>query len=166
MPHVEGPLNGDRWLLVRSLRLAALADAPRALDGSYDEEASWTEREWRHFVAGQMVFVLFNHELPSGVVLIAPESDDDVAVMSGCWIAPEVRRRGLLRELFTALDADHRFSWNHYELEVWEDNSAAIAAYNRLGFTPSGLRGSTPEPLSRGWVQLLRERPRLGQGRY
>ena len=111
------------WPLERiGLRSMVLSDGPSGVRG-----AAWDERDP-------------SLNLPSGSALAA-SWDPDIARRYGAAAAVEARRKGVARALMEAgLAAARQAGAGACFLEVAIDNPAAIALYERLGFSRAGLR--------------------------
>jgi len=142
-------LSPDDWQVWRSLRLAALADAPGAFGSTL---AAWTghgdtEQRWR----GRLATVALNvcltvEDQPAGMVsATAPDREGAVELIS-LWVAPFARGRGVGD---AALDCV--VAWAHAEfgdvsvvLSVKTANTPAIQLYGRHGFTDAGPSPDDP----------------------
>jgi ribosomal protein S18 acetylase RimI-like enzyme len=145
--------------LLRDLHVRMYADAPDAFSETLAQAQAMTALDWQqraqHYAEG-----------PDAVAFVAVESDaacgfiagfvgrwregslraDDVATvtMAKAWVDPAWRRQGLGRALTEAVASwakDKRAKI--LEVQVTENNAAAVAFYSKLGFTDTGRR----EPL-------------------
>ncbi len=143
--------------LVRATRRRSLADAPDAFWTTEAEEVAEPRETWHSRLAatdGITVVAIDDDADPAdpgrglGLAFGRPHHDrPGQAGLYGMWVAPEARRTGLggalIRVVISwARDAGHR----QLLLEVADTNTAAIAAYRSLGFTPTGRRGAMPAP--------------------
>lgn len=137
-------LTPDDWRLWRELRLAALADAP---DAFLSRLADWqgagdTEARWRARVGAPGVgcFVAMLDGRPCGMVSGSADRDGEpVTWLESVWVRPEARGRGVLDRLVSTVAAAAREAGhNAVQLEVRASNARAAAAYERLGFRPTG----------------------------
>ncbi len=141
--------EGDGALL-RDVRLRALQDAPYAFSSWFGREADRGPEFWEGRVAESALG-------ESGVVFAAVEGgrslgtaggyfadeDREVATLSGMWVDPDARRRGLARELLEAVAAWARDSGaRRLRLVVTECESSgpAAALYRERGFVETGER--------------------------
>ncbi|MFD7653136.1 GNAT family N-acetyltransferase [Actinosynnema sp. NPDC059797] len=133
-PAVEvRPLGGDEWALWRSLRLAALREAPHAFTSRYEDWASVSEARWRQRLSGWLNVVAV---LDGGHVGMASGKDGDPVLMASLWVAPAARGRGVGDALVEAVVA-----WaapRSVELSVSAGNDRARALYLRHGFVEVG----------------------------
>jgi len=142
-------LSPDDWQVWRSLRLAALADAPGAFGSML---AEWTgdgdtEQRWRGPLAKVALNVLLTLEDQSAGMVSATAPDREGAVeMISLWVAPFARGHGVGD---AALDCV--VAWAHAEsggvsvvLSVKADNTPAIQSYGRHGFTDAGPSPDDP----------------------
>lgn len=87
---------------------------------------------------------------PNDTTLVAFEADKAVGFLS-CWciageaeinnvcVLPDHRRKGIAKAMFDKL-AELLPDAQSWVLEVRESNTAAIALYESLGFSPAGVR--------------------------
>lgn len=149
---------------LRALRLAALAQSRPALYGDLAEEAAHPPGHWEQRIA-----------LPGRATLVAVLDGDDVGLLhcgpptwdttadprefdlGGTWVAPAVRGRGVSDALVTAALRHARNSGAlAVTLWVFESNPAAVGAFARHGFRPTGRDGSDD-----GGVRYLQYRNEL-----
>ncbi len=95
----------DDWLVLRTVRLAALADAPAAFGSSYAREVAFDESQWRRRIAGSASFVAFAANEPVGIVTgiadeAAPADERHVVSM---WVRADARGTGVAATLIQAV---------------------------------------------------------------
>ena len=135
----------DDWPLWREVRLAALAEAPHAFGSTlaqWQGEGDHPER-WRARLAteGSHHVLALTEGRPVGMASGMPTDDPGAAELMSMWVSPTVRGQGA-GDLLIA-DVEHWARERHLEtlrLAVFPDNTAALALYQRAGFTPSGER--------------------------
>ncbi len=140
-------LAPDEWHVLRSSRLRALRDSPRAFTSHYLIEARWREREWRHRLAAARWVVAIDSGIVIGIAALADgEPSHEEPHAESIWVAPTHRRRGVFGSLVEALAEEGRRLGLH-ELLLWvlEDNTVARLAYTQLGFRPTGERQLAPD---------------------
>ena len=129
------PTTAEDWELVRSVRLAALREAPYAFRRTYEEASQNTEEVWRQQAGDRtalgMPCVTFVAVRPDGTGAgMAVGIDDGTKVhVVAVWVAPEERGTGLFDRLMDAVTG-----WAPREvltLTVAEGNDRAFAAYRR-----------------------------------
>lgn len=135
---------------VRAIRLRALADSPEAFWTTLAEAAAMAPETWRARLTD-----------PAGATFLAVRDGAEVGLvygfthhvlldeagLYGMWVAPEARQVGVGRLLMKAVIAWARDSgYPQLRLEVADANTAAVATYRALGFTPTGRRGAMPAP--------------------
>jgi ribosomal protein S18 acetylase RimI-like enzyme len=143
---VAGP---DAWEVVRTLRLAALADAPDAFCATHDAEAALTEADWRDRLARPDVdsLVAWVGDDPAGVTVVEPWEDGEVAGVGTVWVTPAARGLGVGDALLTlAVDVARRRGYRRAALEVGDHNAPAQRLYARHGFTATGRTSTMPPP--------------------
>jgi ribosomal protein S18 acetylase RimI-like enzyme len=136
-------LSGDDWGQLRDLRLRALKESPNAFLATYEEQANWTDHDWRQEVSRGDWLVRVVVGRPVALLGATPEADisESERYLSYLWVAPSDRRRGVARELVLAMlarlrAAGVRRAW----LWVLGENAAARLLYERLGFVSTGER--------------------------
>ncbi|GAA1274226.1 GNAT family N-acetyltransferase [Saccharothrix xinjiangensis] len=127
------PLEADEWALWRSLRLAALREAPDAFTSRYEDWASASEARWRQRLSGWLNLVAALDGEHVGMVGCGA---GDPAPVVSLWVAPRARGRGVGDALVAAVVA-----WaapRSVELGVAAGNDRARALYLRHGFVEVG----------------------------
>lgn len=149
----------------RELRLRALQDNPEAFGSSYELELELGTDAWERFAEGseraltEIVFVAEEGAWLGMAGGYLQQDDPTVAGLWGMWVAPEARRRALGSHLADAIAAWARARKAlRLDLSVTNRAEAAVALYERLGFTPTGEReplASDPEVLKIGLSRVL-----------
>ncbi len=145
--------------LLRELHLRMYADSPHAFGESLAEAQAmpmerWEGRARKLAEAGEAVgFVAMQGDRAVGFIagLVGQYRDGaihsdprDTVTMARAWVDPQSRRSGIGRALAQAVE-----SWacdkgaEMLEVQVTENNGAAIEFYKKLGFVDTGRR----EPL-------------------
>jgi ribosomal protein S18 acetylase RimI-like enzyme len=131
---------GD-WHVLRTIRLRALADSPRAFTSHYLREARWNEHEWRRrFDVTRWIVAVDDGEVIglAGLVDCHPEDPHHI---ESIWVAPTHRNRGVFRVLLDSMiEIARRAGLTELWLWVLEDNPGALDVYERLGFERTGER--------------------------
>jgi GNAT superfamily N-acetyltransferase len=144
-PHVDvRPTAPADWQTWRSMRLAALADAPTAFGFTLEQALSMPEEHWRDWWTehgGTALRALaWVGAQPAGMIACqvyrGPDSEPDLTAM---WVDPRFRGSGVADALVTAAkrwarDAGHQ----RIRLGVTVGNEGARRLYLRHGFVPSG----------------------------
>ena len=147
-------LHPDDWALARTVRLAALADAPDAFASSLERERAKTEQDWRETLGPDRgVRALAEVDgAPAG--LIGAFSRGDHGEVVWMWVDPRVRGSGVGESLVAfALDWCARGGLP-CRLWVVEGNDPARRLYQRLGFVLTGASQPVPNDPSRVEVQF------------
>jgi ribosomal protein S18 acetylase RimI-like enzyme len=142
------PLRADEWPLLRELRLRALADAPEAFASTHAQEAAAPERMWRERATGgpEIVTLLAttgpegDGSAPAGMTTVRLEGGQPPrGHLLGMWVDPAHRGLGVAGELIDAAAGWAR-ARGATELVLWvvDGNAAALRAYRRAGFGPTG----------------------------
>ncbi|MCY1013959.1 GNAT family N-acetyltransferase [Nannocystis pusilla] len=137
--------EGER---LRTVRLAALGDAPDAFGGTLAEAAVRRADEWRQQLVELPTFVAELAGRDVGMVrAVRHKVELDTGELLSMWIAPTARGQGVGDALVDAVVAWARAEGlRRLVLEVGDANAAAIALYARNGFVPTGVTGSLPPP--------------------
>jgi ribosomal protein S18 acetylase RimI-like enzyme len=130
------------WRTLRDTRLRALRDSPHAFASRYDDELHWNERQWRRMFDDATWIVAREAGNVIGLArLVGEPAEFSARHAESIWVAPERRRRGVLRSLMQALvEIEHRRGITDIFLWVLEDNYEAQQVYETLGFRPTGER--------------------------
>ncbi|CAN5574880.1 hypothetical protein BH23CHL7_BH23CHL7_10730 [soil metagenome] len=133
-------LNADEGMLLRDLRLAALADSPTAFGQSLGDAASQPDEDWQASARAassgdrRSWFVARLDGQPVGLVQARRRPPHDCLVFS-MWVAPAALRAGVGRALLEAVD-DWARGWAGRQVVLWviAGNDTALRFYRRLGF--------------------------------
>jgi len=139
-------LSPDDWQLWRSVRLAALAEAPDAFGSRLQDWADAAEDRWRERLtipgAVDLVAIETETNAPVGMVTGTPDLQDcGRAQIISLWVDPAARGHGVATTLITAVAHwAAREGARTLTLSVMPNNDAARLTYERNGFAAS------PEP--------------------
>jgi GNAT superfamily N-acetyltransferase len=128
----------DDWEVFRTVRLAALKDAPWAFGSKYEREVRAEEENWRSRLANRNQLVA---EVDGKVIGTAGgiAADDGNAALISMWVAPGSRFRGVGEALVRAvLEWARDGAYHAVRLWVADGNGAAERLYRRCGFVPTG----------------------------
>jgi len=125
------------WETLKSIRLAALLDAPTAFGVSHRTAATYTEAEWREraAVGGTAFWLAFDDSgKPAGMIGGAVDGQGHYNLI-GMWVVPEQRGSGAARQLVDAVKA-HARERGHRRivLDVAPENARAARFYLNQGF--------------------------------
>lgn len=141
-------LQSDQWQRLKSVRLAALADAPDAFGSTLASARKCQESDWRQQLQVLATFVAVNKQVDVGMARgIADENEPKQAFLLSMWVAPDARGRGVGEALIQAVAHWARAAGHsRLLLDVADVNQPAVALYERMGFEPTGATGSLPSP--------------------
>jgi ribosomal protein S18 acetylase RimI-like enzyme len=135
----------------KAVRLRALQDTPSAFGSTYARESQFSDADWQQRAANlytpRSIGYLAHHlDQYCGIAAaFLKEQDAQHAELVGMWVAPEHRRTGTGCLLVEAIESWARTAGAHtFELMVTSNNLAAIAFYQRLGFSATGRTGPYP----------------------
>jgi GNAT superfamily N-acetyltransferase len=145
--------------LYRSLRLAALKDAPEAFQTTYQEALARGDEQWAVQADGaaagvdRACFLAFVDDEPAGLAsvyrgagLLAAKGSAAEAELLQVWLAPGARGTGLSRELvMTCIRWSAEVGVRRLVAEVKAGNDRARRFYLGLGFRASGGDGTILE---------------------
>ena len=135
------------WEDLRSVRLRALTDAPRAFVSEHSREAGWLEEDWRSAIQqARWVVARTAHD----VIGVARSNQDTESperrYIEAVWVAPEFRRLGVGGKLVHWL-IDRERSSGIKEVLLWviDSNDYARIFYLKMGFRSTGRTQPVPE---------------------
>jgi ribosomal protein S18 acetylase RimI-like enzyme len=140
-------MSAGDWQAWRSVRLAALTEAPDAFGSRLHEWADAPEDRWRArlSISGALDLLAFDtdRDRPVGMASGVPDPDDGTrATLISMWVDPVARGRGVAEALITAITGWAASSGAvALGLSVMPDNIAARRTYARNGFAPSSEPG-------------------------
>jgi GNAT superfamily N-acetyltransferase len=125
--------DGERW---RRIRLQALSESPHAFSTKYADAAQWDAARWAEQVIDFATFVAVIDGSDVGVARGAAHRQSDVRELVSMWVGPSARRQGVGRQLLESVATWARgVGAGTLVLDVVASNAAAIALYERAGFT-------------------------------
>jgi ribosomal protein S18 acetylase RimI-like enzyme len=129
----------------KAVRLRALKDSPLAFGSTYLRESQFTDEQWNartaHLTGEHDIgFLALCDGKYAGLALCFLDKGDPLkGELISMWVAPEARRHGVGRQL---IDTISKWAANRgvktLRLMVTSINDAAIAFYQRVGFTRTG----------------------------
>lgn len=135
-------IAGHEGVLLKALRLEALADSPEAFGETLAEAAGRDQAEYaaRARAASEgdrrawFLALPRGPSAPVGLIMGRRRPPRDCMVFS-MWVAPSARRGGVGRALVAAVEAWAR-GWGATSLVLWvyRSNRDALRFYRRLGF--------------------------------
>lgn len=142
MPEVK-LLVPDEWLTLRNIRLAALQDSPDAFLATYEQQARYTEDQWRAEFSRGGWHVGFEASQPVGLLGVTREPQMPVheCYLEYMWVDPGCRGRGVALEMLTAvLEVLRAAGVRTAFLWVLDGNDVAMRLYKRAGFIRTNHR--------------------------
>ena len=138
------PMLPDQWQLHKTVRSAALADAPYAYRSTLESVINRSDQDWKQIThkyastPNSVTYFAFENELPCGMSACVIGGSE--AEMYAVWVDPACRRKGVGQALI-----DFGCAWSQpkgakrLRVGIFDDNSAALAFYQSVGFIDSGL---------------------------
>jgi GNAT superfamily N-acetyltransferase len=154
-------LDGDDWATFRDVRMRSLLDSPDAFAATPEDEAGQDEADWRLRLDDDKWCTAMMAGHPVGLMGVAAiDRHGCDCWLHGCWVDPDVRRMGVTRRLLGWLDdVSRERHWRRQGLGVWPDNTDAIAAWERLGFTSLGAPLPSARRPGMRYLAMLRDVP-------
>ena len=145
-------VRADDGPVLKTVRLAALADSPSAFGSSYAAEVDQPDDHWTWRAelgaAGERSVTFFAIVDGSVVGLIAayrPDGAGPSVELVSMWVSPAQRRAGIAAKLVDAVERwAHDTGATTVELWVTRGNDAAVRLYEAAGFGLTG--GHQPLP--------------------
>jgi ribosomal protein S18 acetylase RimI-like enzyme len=130
------PTREQDWLALKTMRLAALLDAPIAFGVSYDTASAYTDNQWRERAAGghPTFWLAFLDGAAVGMIGGGVSSRQRYNLIA-MWVAPHARGSGIAQQLVDAVKSAAIAQGNgQVFLDVAPDNRRAVRFYERQGF--------------------------------
>ncbi|MGH3262552.1 MAG: GNAT family N-acetyltransferase [Trebonia sp.] len=145
-------IKADDWELLRDVRLAALAEAPRAFGSTHAREVAFTEEQWRGRISERSATFFAHQDSADPAVQAGPPAGLVGVLVTGggaelvsMWVSPPVRGLGVGDALVeTAATWAKAHDFRTLSLWVTESNKPALRLYERCGFTATGERQPLP----------------------
>ena len=140
------PASNSEAQRLRSLRLAALKDAPYAYGAKYEVDKDKPISVWQESLEISNWFFASIDEEDIGLVGVEKAGTDRISDcwIFGWWIAEQYRGKGIVKLMLEEID---KFcienNWLHQGLGVWPENQRAVAAYICLLYTSPSPRDRT-----------------------
>lgn len=139
-------LSPDDWELWRTLRLAALEEAPHAFGsqladwrGEGDREERWRSRLG---IPGSYNIRAMLDDQAVGMASGVPTADDGVVELISMWVSPTARGSGVGDALLCEVERWGESVGAHtLRLDIADGNGAAAVLYRRNGFSFTGELG-------------------------
>ncbi len=129
------------WESLRTVRLAALQEAPFAFGSTYERESAFTDTEWHSRLGTSAWFIAWLNDQPVGLAAgwFRPDTPATERELLSMWVHPAQRGTGVAAELVTAAKAWARDDGAEVlTLYVVEGNDRGRQFYSKLGFAPTG----------------------------
>jgi ribosomal protein S18 acetylase RimI-like enzyme len=139
------PITSQNVTTFKTVRLAALREAPSAFGSTYARESGFSDAVWldraskstRERSAG---YLAMDAPGACGIAWVTGDNQDSsVGRVLSVWVAPTHRRRGVGRLLINTVVAwagDHEI--RTLKLMVTSNNETALRFYQSLGFVATG----------------------------
>lgn len=130
------PSQTTDWQTLKTVRLAALQDSPRAYGQSYAEAATLSDKDWQDLATpGQnpeFTFAFDGENVVGLIGYVIPSAEFNVIAM---WVAPTHRQRAIGTKLLAALKKRAQtLGHSTMALMVSPENHAAVQLYRQSGF--------------------------------
>jgi ribosomal protein S18 acetylase RimI-like enzyme len=125
----------------RNIRLEALRSAPEAFGSTHASEAERPIEAFEERLASSVVLGAYRHEEIVGMVGLAREpgpKERHKAFLWGMYVRSDMAGRGVGAALVEAILEQAPPDIEQITLAVVQDNKAAVALYQRVGFTAYG----------------------------
>ncbi len=137
------PMLPDQWQLYKTVRCAALTEAPYAYSSTLQDALKRSDQDWQHITrqyashSNSLTYFAFEDDNTCGMSACVINGDE--VELYAVWVDPAYRRKGIGRTLI-----DYGRAWSlsmgakQLRVGIFEDNPAALAFYRSAGFTDSG----------------------------
>jgi ribosomal protein S18 acetylase RimI-like enzyme len=159
--HGSGPVIVDLrpgdWQDLREARLAALEDSADAFVTARADEVQLSATDWRSSLGSTWVAARYGDQIIGIARSVVVPEEQGARYVESVWVHPDHRRRGVVRQMLSRLEAHaRRHQDTRILLWVLETNIVAKAAYSRLGFTFDGTQQDSKKIGPDGFVKELR----------
>lgn len=142
-------LSRLEWGRLKRIRLAAPRDAPQAFGTTLVVMQTWADDAWRQQVEDLPTFVAKINDTDVGIARCKANFSNRDARLISMWVLPTARGKRVGEQLVEAVARWARDAgFTRLLLDVVDDNSAAIALYERLNFKPTGETSTFSPPRS------------------
>lgn len=152
-------LTSREWRVFKSVRLAALADAPSAFGTTLADAKGWTDKDWQEKLSARAQFVVDVQGIPVGTAAgIDSDEDPHAAELISMWVGPASRGHGI-GDLLVAAVLGWARERGHQRVQLWVStgNHAAERLYARHGFARTGTeRAMSREDARRREFSMVR----------
>ncbi len=137
----------SRWQQYKEVRLRALKEDPQAFGASYDDNAKYTEEEWRRRLINAensdrnwLYFAEENKTLKGMIGAYMEKESKDTATVISVYVPLEERGRGISKLLMQKLldELSSKQYLKKVALTVNKDQIAAVNLYKKFGFVVKG----------------------------
>jgi GNAT superfamily N-acetyltransferase len=158
-------ITPQQWEVGKTIRLAALKEAPYAFGTRYEDAVLRPEQEWRNSAteralsANSATFLAFVGEEAVGIAGgYRDDASQKTVDLVSVWIAPEWRGAGIIDPLIETV-CHWAQSVGAMRISAWvtEGNDRALRVYNRQGFITQSDRH--PYPANPDLYEILTVRP-------
>jgi GNAT superfamily N-acetyltransferase len=155
-------LDRSQWLVVRSMRLAALREAPNAFVNTWAAEWKLPFYYWQDRFTRALWVGAWDGLDCVGIARLAQpgpldEDSSDVLFVESVWVDRRYRWRGVLRQMMERME-DLASLKGVTELRLWvlDTNESAGRAYQKIGFNPMIVEQATTKRRTDGSAVMER----------
>ena len=132
-------LGPSDWRLYRTVRLAALKEAPYAFGSTHQRELEQPDEAWIRRIADRTRFIAEADGVVAGTVSGGDGDSTGTAAMTAMWVDPRFRRQGVGDLLVkTVIEWARAAGYEEMFLWVTDGNANAERLYVRNGFARTG----------------------------
>lgn len=154
-------LTEDDWEVLKAIRLQSLQEGPPRLAAALDREWGFKENHWRMRLRGAPWLVARTGRRVVGLISVIsePGAPAEERHLMGGWVAAERAEAGTDEALVAAAE-DLARSDGATLMTIWiaDGDDAERELYERMGYTPSGVRMPMPRDRRRReerWTKRL-----------
>lgn len=143
-------LTTDDWSLYKQVRLKALKECPEAFGSSYEEEAEYSENQFKEMLAQNDLFGVFEGEAliaMAGYFTLKGLKTKHRGFLFGLYVEPQFRNQSVASKLLLDLLRHAKSKMSQIHLSVVTTNEAALKLYKKHGFE---IYGTEPHSLKIG----------------